>query len=95
MSLRKVFPLTLAAGAMLMTSFAAAPAHADDRAFFNLLAGATAIAIIADAANPPPRERVVVVHRDRRHFHRDWGWRHDRGWHRGGRWGHWHRHWDD
>lgn len=93
--MRKFLPLTLAAGAMLMASFTAAPARADDRALFGIIAGATALAIIADAAHAHDRGRVVVVDRRRAPEHR-WGWRHDRRWH-GDRWhgDRWHGdHWD-
>lgn len=57
----KGFTLTLAAGALALSSFAAAPARADDRALFALLAGAAAVAIIANAAQA---DRTRVVRRD-------------------------------
>ncbi|MDE3081320.1 MAG: hypothetical protein KGI94_14960 [Paracoccaceae bacterium] len=93
MTMRKFVPLTLAAGAMLMASFTAAPARADDGRLFGFIAGATALAIIADAAHAHDRGRVVVVERYREPEHR-WGWRRDRRW----AWRHddgWHRHWED
>ncbi|MBI1220209.1 MAG: hypothetical protein GC186_16870 [Rhodobacteraceae bacterium] len=51
MTFGKTLTLTLAAGAMTLATFTAAPARADDQALFNLLAGAAAIAIIANATN--------------------------------------------
>jgi hypothetical protein len=54
-------PLTLAAGAMALAGFAAGPAQADDGAIIGLLAGAAAVAIIANAANAD-QHRLVTRH---------------------------------
>jgi hypothetical protein len=51
MTYGKTLTLTLAAGAMALASFTAAPARADDQQLLTFLAGAAAIAIIANADN--------------------------------------------
>lgn len=72
MTYGKTLTLTLAAGAMALASFTAAPARANDQDVLNLLAGAAALAIIANAANDDHHRYHEVSRWD---DHRD-RWRH-------------------
>lgn len=90
MTFRKTITLTLAGAAMLAATSFSAPARADDGALYGVIAGATALAIIANAQNQP-RYRVV----DRGYY--DAGPDRWHRWHRWNRWGgqdRWHRDWD-
>lgn len=78
-AVRKPFLAAMTA-AVALSTMAATPARADDGDVVRFLAGATALAIIVNAANDHDRPRVV--HRDRRAY-----WRHERR-------EHWRHRWD-
>ncbi|WP_127901513.1 hypothetical protein [Solirhodobacter olei] len=90
----RMLPLTTAAAAAIaLSGFAAAPARADDGTFIKLLAGAAAVAIIANAANGGEHRHTVAYRdarpmpeprfreRDRRDWWRHRDWRDHRDWH--------------
>jgi hypothetical protein len=82
MTYGKTLTLTLAAGAMALAGFTAAPARADDQQLLGILAGAAALAIIANAGNDNGGRGYRGGNRwdgggDRWHHHRHHRWDND------------------
>ena len=83
MTLKTGITTALAAAAIAITGFTAAPARADGRDLFGLLAGVTAVAIIAGSVDGGGYYRE----RHDRRWGRGDGWGRGEGWGRGDGWG--------